>query len=547
MAHTLSQQEFTALNQGSVSPLSSARVVPPIVAMCLAMLSAWLLSTVISDGNSNPVAALLLISGIISVFYALMRPWNSLLLFVWLAVTIDAIKRLTFALSNMNMLDVAQILAVPVLLMGGIYLRIIFLHWFVARHEITKVDLAKFWPILLLSVVATGALLLKEGTSFGTIAANYQFLCYIPAAVAVPHLLNSSQRWDSFSRTLLWATLTIGVYGTVQIFHGPLDYEMEYLRSGLTSTIGLTEEDYFRAFSLLNTSATFAGMMMIGGFFSLYHLCRRDGRLRLTWATGALLLFCAGCCIGSTQRGAFFTGLLIISMLPLFRYPHILKLLLGVALGAYTLLIVFAGPLLEWLPVAEQSLDPIRVNDFLRQNAHVLTFAPRLDGLMSLQNPAAWTLFGGGEVGSGHNLASDLLAWTGAVGLGLFVVLLFTVVNFSLRTMSRLRVNPRVFLWAQINLAVFLYIVTWSAILGSAIHISPMNFFFWVSLGNLIFIANTPVVNLVEGTSAAETGPDDEEGGDDDGPPRPRLMLAQPAPGPDAQAPSQEVILYKPS
>ena len=133
MAHTLSQQEFTALNQGSVSRLSSAKIVPPLIAMGLPMLAAWLLSTIISDSNSNPVAVLLLISGIVSIFYALMRPWNSLLVFVWLAMTIDAIKRMTFALSTMNFIDVAQILIVPVLLMGGIYMRIIFLHWFVAH------------------------------------------------------------------------------------------------------------------------------------------------------------------------------------------------------------------------------------------------------------------------------------------------------------------------------------------------------------------------------------------------------------------------------
>lgn len=505
MAHTLTQPEFAALNKGSVSRLSSAKIAPPLIAMGMALLAAWLLSMVISDGNNNPVAVLLLVSGILSVFYALMRPWNSLLLFVWLAMTIDGIKRLTYALSDMSFLDVASILLVPVLLMGGIYLRIIFLHWFAARHEITKVDLKKFWPILLLAVVASGAMLYKD-RSLSNIAANYQFLCYIPAAVAVPHLLNSSLRWNKFSRSMIWIVLIVGIYGFVQAVHGPFDYELEYMRSGLTSTISLIEEEYFRAFSLLNTSATFAGTMMMCTFYGFYALCQRRGQLHLSWPVVGLGLFTTACCFASTQRGALSMGVLVLVSLPLFRRPQAMKGLLLVAVVLYVLLVWFAPEVKDYMYVLEEQLEPLRVNDFMRQNLHVLTFGQRLDGMIALQQPGAWTLFGGGDVGGGHNLMVDLLGWTGAVGLTIFIVLSASILNFSLGALHRLRHSPRVYLWAQINLAVFIYVLVWSMVLGSVIHVSPMNFFFWLSIGNLIFIANNPSKTFQAELTAEQDG-----------------------------------------
>ena len=495
---TLLSRRQHSSRHSSEANIASSRVFRFFLAFALATGCAALLANVLSSQNSNPVAMLLLISGIVLSFYALIKPWPAFLLFVWLSVTIDTFKRITYAASDMNQIDVAEILLVPVLLIAALYLRIAFLQWFGQDENIDPINYKKFLPVLGLCVLAPLAMLKKSGLSFSAVKENYTFICYIPAALTIPHLLNSPGRWRTFSRQMFWICLAVGAYGLVQVVHGPFEYERVYMESGLTTTISLMEEGFFRPFSLLNTGPTFAGMMVIGTFFALYRISLTDGRLRLGNRRLLLLLaFCLAVCVLSTQRGPVLCALLVIPLLPLFQRPRLLQLafLLGVSL--FALLILRIDDVWLFVVQADQYVSRMHFNPLMSEHTSLLTFGARVDSFHMLYDPSIWTPFGNGmrsDAGDGHDLLTNLVIWIGYVGLTIFLLLLAALLGLTGRLLQRLRSrgDRSALVWAQVNLAVLLYVIVWSFLFGSVIHVSPMNFYFWLAVGNLLFLSGNP-------------------------------------------------------
>lgn len=481
--------------------IQSSRLQLAIVAILVMVGGAYLSSQIVSDESTNPLAALLLISGILSACYAFIRPWQSFLLFLWLAVTVDTMKRLTFAVSSMSMSDVAYILAVPVILMAALYVRIFLLQWFDRdRSSIDVLQFKKFIPIFLLMLVMTAAVIGTDGLSFGNISKSYTLVCYVPAAIVVPLLLSTPERWMQFSRHLLWIGMVIGCYGLIQAWHGPFDFELTYMLSGLTGTDSLIEQDgYVRVFSLLNASGTFAGMMVICTLYSFYALCIARGKMDLKgWRIKFLILFCFTTCFFATQRGAFACGLLTIALLPLFSRPRALQAFFGLFVVLFILMIIHIDDVWNYIQDFDKYLEPIRVNNFLAENTHLLTFGARVMSFERLHEAETWTPFGifseHIDIMAGHDLVTNLVLWIGYVGLAVFLLMVFSLLTIASRLIQTLRPYPATYLWAQVNLAVFMYILIWGTLLGSVIHVSPLNFFFWFSIGNLLYLYQNKAV-----------------------------------------------------
>ena len=469
------------------------RFVLPLVSFVIMVCAAFLSSKVLSDESANPLAVLLLVSGVILGFYAQMRPWTAFILFLWLAATIDMAKPLTYSVSSMSTVDVAYILAVPVVLMAALYGRIVLLQWFSSDATISKVRHQNYIPIFLMVALIGVGIVGSDGANFGALSKNYTLLCYVPAAIAIPHLLSSPERWLQCCRHLLWITLVVGVYGIVQAIYGPFDFEMSYMESGLTSTFNLLEDSgRFRAFSMLNTSSTFAGMMVIGTLYAFYPLCLRQGRITVAnRATVALIVFCLVTCSLATQRGAFLCGAITFVLLPLFSRPKALQICIAVAAGMFVLLVVNIEEVWQFIQHLDRDLEPYRVNSFLVNNTSLLTFGARVDSFRMLHDATTWTPFGSSghiEILSGHDLVTTIVLWIGWVGLLVFLGMVSILITVASRLMRSLYARPTAYLWAQVNLAVFMYILIWSLLLGSAIHVSPMNFFFWFSVGNLLYL-----------------------------------------------------------
>ena len=468
------------------------------VTICLLGLALICFATVTLLAKAQPVVSAITLVGLLLLPWVVLKPMWGLLLFLWLAHTIDGIKRMVYAVTTFSQTDIAGILIVPVLVMGGLYLKLFFLKWFGDRTS-PPISPFKFWPILI-TLIGGVAFTLRGGLSFEQLVSNYTSVCYIPAGIAVPYILYSTERRLRYVKTLVTIGIILGIYGLLQVVHGPFAYESTYLFSGLTMTRGAIEgQTYFRAFSMLNFGPTFCGCMVMITLLSYFYFCRGHARLKFNRGAVFMTLFTLAICFAVTQRGAAISFLLTLLLLPLFTRPRALVIALVVGLAGFVGVIYFATELLDWLYVANDVLANSTDNVFLQQNASILTYAQRLNGFSAITNPALWTPFGttnrigesnimANDIAGGHDLISNFLEWFGYVGTGTFLLI---VTSFLLLVIKRTRLllkTPKRALWAQCNLGVFLFMMIWQLLTGPAMHVSPLQFYLWVAIGNLNYL-----------------------------------------------------------
>ena len=461
-----------------------------IVVICVGIIH------VLSKGQ--PLVSAIAVGGVLLLPWVILSPLWGLLVFLWLAHTIDGVKRLAYAFSNFSHGDIASILIVPVLVAIALYVKMFFLKWFGDRST-PPVRMFKFLPLVICMIGAT-IFTLHGGLDFSALTSNYSFICYIPAGIAVPYILCNTQRRLTYVKTLIVIGIVVGSYGLIQALHGPFEYERAYLYSGLTQTISAIDGQlYFRSFSLLNNGPTFGGVLMMITLLSYFYFCRKKGRLHLNRNVILMTLFTITASFAATQRGPIVSFLLTLCLLPLFTRPRAFLVAIFIGLTAFVGVIYFAEDMLEWLVFANDRLASSVDSAFLQQNANILTYGQRLNGFTALANPALWTPFGtmsrmahsdimANNVAAGHDLISNFLEWFGYVGTGIFLLLLAGMLIMVIKRTRFLLKNPERALWAQCNLGVFLFMMIWQLFTGPAMHVSPLQFYFWVAIGNLNYL-----------------------------------------------------------
>lgn len=461
-----------------------------LIVIVLVGLVTMLTAQILQQRSYNPFGLLVLLFSFSLILLATMRPFTGLIAFLWVSAFIDFFKRFAYVFSNMHFLDVAVLLVIPVLLMCGIYFRVLVLNWFKRGREFSVLELKKFWPVVALTAVTLGGLFLSTGLNFGTIRTNYAFIAFIPAAIAVPLLLDRPERWKIFCKHCFWILIITGTYGISQAVFGPLQFERDYMMSGLTIVtmqIGESGEEIIRAFSTFNSGPTFTGVAVMCAIFSAFYFAKPGSKSLYSRPFVFAFIFAAVCCFAATQRGALVAGFMTLCFIGLFSERKKLILFSILAIGGYVSLIVFIDPIWSWIQWFDRILEPYKTNDFLRTNLSFLTFGERVDSFRALKSVDNLTLFGRG-LGrhAGHDLLSNLLGWVGIVGTLLFLGLALGILYLSAKVMDFYKAHDEIFLWARVNLSIFAFILVWSLGSGSVIHISPMNFFFWASVGNLI-------------------------------------------------------------
>ncbi|MBV8586036.1 MAG: O-antigen ligase family protein, partial [Verrucomicrobia bacterium] len=232
-------------------------------------------------------------------------------------------------------------------------------------------------------------------------------------------------------RRLLALTVVIyapvAAYGIWQQYFGLSTFEINYLKSGLTSTLGLLDDIRIRPFSSLNSphafGATTAMLACLAAFFPL-----GDKRRRMWQYPLALLLFFG--CLASVVRAAWV--LIVLACIGFFCFRSRALTLVFYIFG----LTAFSGILFntQFVSNALERFDQYMPDDGdLESQAFRLgTFGARLDSFQNvLTNPNFHTLLGksGAEIdelqGDISNLAHEqigqILIRSGFVGLTLFL------------------------------------------------------------------------------------------------------------------------------
>lgn len=474
-----------------------------------------MLSVLLDMGNAIGSLAQFLCIG--SFIVGVFQPRMTLYLMVIYAAYSDLLKRLMILDGHVTMNDVIWARGLAPLTLAGICIGAISR----SIHDGSALEKRKLKTLLLCllgfgvsAISATRAGGLNTAANQLADGAAYMFLLFV-----VPCVLPKPDEINRFIKYTLIVFVPVSLYGIKQQFFGLSDFEIDYLRSGLTILSKHLEDVRPRPFSTLVDSSPFGTACAICACLAMmvrrYH---RDhgGRQWGSLSFALALIFIAGC-VASMARIANINWLLPVLLIPVLRSGKGTAALYGGMLGLFALACIFAQEISQWVTkLTLAALDVFGGTALGEQFARFWTICARLDGMHDIaHNPLMWTPFGhgsqaveemqrSGEVSS-HDLISNMLLNNG----WLPTLFLAIIAGFALKSFhaSMLRLkgtkNFATAIWlASIGFGLLAHNIYAGAITSTF----PVNFFFWFIGGALnAFIAEHELHQVSNAEQAACT------------------------------------------
>ena len=477
--------------------LDSAFVLKFIGMFVAALLAVFVGVFVVS--NANPFTTTILIAAIAMSAVAIVHPRAGVYLLIVTTGYLDLVKRLGVITDSLSGLDITVTLAVAPLLMLSICLGV------VIRNILEKKSMESWqWVISALLILCIGAVALQSFRGgAGFLEAVQSFVNsggYLPMILITSMILPEPEDSLKVLRFALWVFLPVALYGIWQQIFGFNNFEVRFLETGFTKTVGDLDDAHPRPFSTLNSphtlsvcTAIFAGVALFVPF---------KGGKRLLWQYPVSLVYILGCLATIGRSGIFIMPLTLIGWL-CFRRKWTTCVFYGAILGALILLMVNAEPILDRLGSLEKLL-PINDNDAVSTEAFRLgTFSDRLMSFHNgLTNPRFHTLFGDPDAAKaddehsyGETVAHDQITQTlvryGLVGLGASILIAATGLAIAHRAVLRLTdYTTREIAIAL--LSVVTAVIYSGMMFGAHLDLFPVDFFFAFLVGILVVCCVKP-------------------------------------------------------
>ena len=448
-----------------------------------------LFSLMLSGGNQlGDFFGYLLIAALI---FGLIQPKISVLLMLAACGYMDWAKRLLVVADKVTQTDLTYVLSLAPGLMAGITLGTL-LQAIQGRFRLGWLQVQALLVIcfamsisLVLSIKQSGGLMnaLQEVAN----VAGYSFLLFV-----IPLLYPKYEEQVRLVRRVIFCYLPVAIYGMYQAAFGLADFEIAYLRTGMSILIGQLLSGEIRPFSTLN-SPTALGV--ICGLLTLLAwasgpLNSRPRRLpTIGMALTGLMFFCG--LLASTSRSDFIIlifgsiitwGSLRLNFLRLFYFTSSL---------AFLGLIISASWLQMRLADIQNFISSIIPPDtaFIESLTRVQTYSDRLEGFRHLSsNAQVWSLFGlSPEVAEtiySHDPLTQSLVSYGLVPVG--IAIFFGIILLKRAHGGILRIKDKRERWlAALCLGGVGGILTTSLLGGSRTSIFPVMVFVWLMLSIL--------------------------------------------------------------
>jgi len=477
--------------------LDSAFVLKFIGMFVAALLAVFVGVFVVS--NANPFTTTILIAAIAMSAVAIVHPRAGVYFLIVTTGYLDLVKRLGVITDSLSGLDITVTLAVAPLLMLSICLGV------VIRNILEKKSMESWqWVISALLILCIGAVALQSFRGgAGFLEAVQSFVNsggYLPMILITSMILPEPEDSLKVLRFALWVFLPVALYGIWQQIFGFNNFEVRFLETGFTKTVGDLDDAHPRPFSTLNSphtlsvcTAIFAGVALFVPF---------KGGKRLLWQYPVSLVYILGCLATIGRSGIFIMPLTLIGWL-CFRRKWTTCVFYGAILGALILLMVNAEPILDRLGSLEKLL-PINDNDAVSTEAFRLgTFSDRLMSFHNgLTNPRFHTLFGDPDAAKaddehsyGETVAHDQITQTlvryGLVGLGASILIAATGLAIAHRAVLRLTdYTTREIAIAL--LSVVTAVIYSGMMFGAHLDLFPVDFFFAFLVGILVVCCVKP-------------------------------------------------------
>ncbi len=462
------------------------RFVLPAAGCVAAMIAGWFIVS-----YDNPLTATLIIVAIAVFFVAIINPKAGVYLLILGTAYVDLVKRLGILTGNLTYGDVVVTMAVPPILCAcicvGVVLQCVFQPRRLERWQYVLLIVVLLLMIsVLLKDISGGTGLLGGLQDFANSGAYFPFI--LIAGILFPRPEDVKQ----FFKFCLIIYIPVALYAIWQQIFGLNDFEINYLKTGYTMTVGLLDDVRARPFSTLNSPHALTVMMAVLALLAFFiHL---KGSKRAAWQIVVGILFMGGCW-ASLSRGGWVLLALGVSGWICFRRAFTTIGFYGLVTAILVILIVNADPLLDSLETFQEELPGgSALNE---QTFRIETFSDRLYSFHNMvTNPLFHTWFGNPDLyrDHGETVAQDeiihdqltqILVQYGFVGLGGFLSLVVGALWLThRRVLTKADLETRT---TAIALLSVLTAVLYSGMLfGSHLGVFPVNVFFAFLVGALL-------------------------------------------------------------
>lgn len=454
-------------------------------------------------GAGNTIGSLAFYLSLSSVVLSIFNPRPMLHWMVILAAYSDLMKRAMIFDDRVSLQDVLWVRALCPMTLAGLVIGTILAgltkeHAMLGRRQLVCLAAASggFAVSAVSSIRSAG---LNDALQQLADGSSYIFMIFIVAA----HF-RTAEELVRFMKYCIIVFIPVPIYGMKQQFFGLSDFEIEYLRSGLTILSKHLLDVRPRPFSTLTDCSPYGTTCALLACFTLaiwqFFLQRNERQWRvlaiLLWA-----LFVAGC-LTSMSRMSNANWLLPVLLLPLLRSRGGTISVYAAIVGGFTAACIFAMQIKTVIERATLwALDLFGNSTLGEQFARFWTLGDRLDGMHQLAtNPKMWVMFGygpkltreminAGEVHS-HDVVSTMLLELGWLP---FLVLLVILAIFLLKVHQSIfalrgRIEFNLCLWLVSTAIGLLF---HNVFAGGVTSTFPVNLFFWFMVGGIVSLVGS--------------------------------------------------------
>ena len=491
----------------------SSRSPVPLIAILGGLLLALYVSANVLLNQGNQLGSLYFYLMLTSGLCGLFAPRLTFFYFIIQCAYLDLAKRLMIIAGNVSFTDLFWVLGIaPVTALGittGLLVKVFFGKLPASRGDFMRLGIA-----VSISMLATGLGIARGSGLGGTVSEVANGFFYMVFIFITPMLMRTEKDAQTLWRFMMWVFVPVAFYGIYQQLFGFQDFEIEYLKTGLSIEIKQLQADRVRAFATLNSPTslsvvvtTLASAVMLLGTIRFRHPRDGIGLLQTAFFT---LLFLA-CWLATTVR----VGIVIVPV-ALLAYALFFSRALTLAFYAITgtlfvALILSSGYILDniehW---TRQAIDLVGGGQYLSYMLNVNSYEDRLVGFANvLSNPHAYTLFGMGPADQRdpsfycHDPLSEALLSLGVVPLAVGLIALFIGVHRLHRCVLATE-NPLLRKLATMNLSLSVASAFATLVGGNLLGTFPVNVFFWIPIGLVVSIHRRDAELRQEQRQAAE-------------------------------------------
>jgi len=482
------------------------RVLIPIVgSIGAAFATVWLLQSI------NPLAAFAFLVAAVFFFVAVVSPRSGLYLLIGTCAYSDLIKRLLVIFGELSFDQIAYVLMIAPIIVIGLLTSII------TRRAFHQLQLNRGDIILGCAAVVMGAAnfiisVKANGTMLEAAKNAVNNGVFAGSAVVALRAFRDEEDLERFIRVLLCVFLPVPLYALWQLAFGFADYEVEYLRSGLSIEIKQLYEIRPRPFSTLNSAGVLGTLCAALFILSLYPwIVRRYRAFRPRETVGSILcalIFFAGA-VGSLVRSSHAVWLIAGVCLCCFGSRLRTRIFYVGAVSMLLFIILGASWIQEWLPY----IDPAQFasSDYGTASLSILTYNDRLNGFINMTaSTDMYSWFGIPESRQGfgstfsHDPISGLIMKVGVVGFAAIAACLVLGLRWIHSHLLGLPPGRRPKLAVLLTSGLVGWLFT-EILVSWVISTFPLNVIFWLFVGAVGFLLATPVTDAPAGERSNET------------------------------------------